>query len=405
MTGIDIDEPRVKMIKNGQNPIEGKEPGLSDLLSKIMKTGNLVVTTDHKVITDANYVLIIVETPFSLRSKEPIYTSLKSATLSVGQHLKKGALVIIESTIAPGTLRTIVQPVLEEKSGMKAGTDFHLAVAPERVMPGKLLHNLVTLDRVIGGINEESTQRAITLYSSIVKGKLYSTDSLTAEVVKTTENAYRDVQIAFANEIALLCENMEVDVHEVRELVNKSPFRDMHVPGAGVGGHCIPKDSWLLAFGARGKYEPRLLAIAREINDGMPHHMSDLCEAALRECGKRVYGSKITILGLAYLENSDDTRNSPTFLLVKSLEVLGAQPIVHDPYVLKSYDVPLTQNLSEALQDSDCIALVTAHDQYRELDLDHLKKLMRTYAIVDGRNLFDKEECIKRGIVYKGVGR
>jgi UDP-N-acetyl-D-mannosaminuronic acid dehydrogenase len=405
VSGIDIDEQKVKLINEGASPIEGHEPGLSELLERIIKSRKMIATTDYNPISEADYVLIVVETPFSLRSKEPLYTSLKSATRSVAQNLRKDTLVIIESTIAPGTISTIVQPILEEESGLKAGTDFFLASAPERVMPGKLLQNLVTLDRVVGGIDEESTKQAISLYSSIVEGELYHTDALTAEVVKTTENAYRDVQIAFANEVALLCENLGVDVYKVRELVNRSPFRNMHLPGAGVGGHCLPKDSWLLAFGSRGKYEPRLLAIAREINDGMPHHMSDLCESALREAGRRIYGSKIAILGLAYLENADDTRNSPAFMLVKALEILGAQPIVHDPYVKSSDDVVLTNDIEEALRDANCVALVTAHDEYRKIDLENTKKLMQTPIIIDGRNLFNKQECIDKGFIYKGVGR
>lgn len=405
VTGIDIDEQKIKMINQGKSPIEGNEPGFAELLEDIVKSGKMQVTTDYKPVAEADYVLVVVETPFSMRSKEPLYTSLKSATRSIAQHLRKDTLVIIESTIAPGTIGTIVQPILEEESGLRAGTDFLLATAPERVMPGKLLHNLVTLDRVVGGIDEESTNQAILLYSSIVKGELYPADALTAEVVKTTENAYRDVQIAFANEVALLCENLGVDVFQVRELVNRSPFRNMHLPGAGVGGHCIPKDSWLLAFGARGKYEPRLLAIAREINDGMPHHMSDLCEAALREAGKRIYGSKIAILGLAYLENADDTRNSPAFMLVKALEVLGAQPIVHDPYVKSSEGVVLTGDIEEALRDADCAAVVTAHNEYLTINLDAIKKLMQTPIIVDGRNIFNKQECLDKGFIFKGVGR
>jgi len=405
VTGIDIDEQKVQLINSGTSPIEGDEPGLAELLDKVSKSGNLIATSDYTSISESDYVLVIVETPFSLRRNEPLYTSLKSATRSVGKHLRKNTLVIIESTIAPGTIDTIVEPILEEESGMKAGVDFSLATAPERVMPGKLLHNLTTLDRVVGGIDEKSTEKAIELYKHIVQGELFGTDAITAEVVKTTENAYRDVQIAFANEVALLCENLNVDVYRVRELVNCSPFRNMHLPGAGVGGHCLPKDSWLLAYGAKGKYEPRLLATAREINDGMPHHMSSLCESALRESGRRIYGAKIAILGLAYLENSDDTRNSPAYMLVKALEVIGAQPHVHDPYVQSSDEIELTDDLDKVLKDADCVALVTAHDEYREIDLDKLKRAMRTHIIVDGRNIFDKEACLEKGFIYRCVGR
>ncbi len=405
VVGIDKDSQKVEIINRGENPIKGNEPGLSKLLMDVLASGNIKVTTTYDSISSSDYILIVVETPFDVRNREPIYTSLRAATKKVGEHLSKGSLVVVESTIAPGTINNIIRPILETESALMAGVDFFLAAAPERVMPGKLLYNLEHLDRVIGGIDEESTIRALELYKTIIGGELFGTDALTAEVVKTVENSYRDVQIAFANEIALLCENIGVDVFSVRELVNKSPYRNMHLPGAGVGGHCIPKDSWLLAFGAKGKHEPRLLAVAREINDGMPYHMSRLCESALHTQGKRVYGTKIAVLGLSYLENTDDTRNSPAFGLVKALEVLGAQPIVHDPYVRGADNIVLTHDFEEALRGADCLALVTAHDEYRNLDLDYLKSLMRTHVIVDGRNIFNKDECMKHGFIYKGVGR
>ncbi|MFW9975492.1 MAG: nucleotide sugar dehydrogenase [Candidatus Thorarchaeota archaeon] len=403
--GIDIVSKKVEQVNKGVCPIEGEEPGLPELVKKVVESGNLKASLSYDAIKDADYVIIVVETPFDLRSKEPYYSALRSATKSVGQHLAKDTLVVIESTVAPGTTNNIVLPILEAESGFKAGSDFLLAAAPERVMPGKLLNNLTNLDRTIGGINQESTDSALELYKHIVKGELFPTQALTAEVVKTTENAYRDVQIAFANEVALMCEILGVDVYDVRDLVNRSPFRNMHLPGSGVGGHCLPKDSWLLAFGAKGKYEPRLLAIAREINDGMPRHMSQLCESALREAGRRVYGAKVTVLGLAYLENSDDTRNSPAFTLLKALEVVGALPIVHDPYVKESNGILPLDDIKKALADSDSLVLVTAHDEYAQLDLDEIKKLMRTPIIIDGRKVFDKNECISKGFIYRGVGQ
>jgi len=405
VTGIDVIQEKVEVINKGGCPIEGDEPGLAELVKKVVQSGSLRTSLDYDAIQKADYVLIVVETPFDLRSKEPYYSSLRSASKSVGQNLSKGTLVVVESTVAPGTSSNIVLPILEEESGLKGGVDFFLATAPERVMPGKLLHNLNNLDRTIGGINEESTQAALGLYKNIVSGNLFCTDALTAEVVKTTENAYRDVQIAFANEVALMCEILSVDVYKVRDLVNRSPFRNMHLPGAGVGGHCLPKDSWLLAFGAKGKYTPRLLAIAREVNDGMPRHLSQLCEAALQQAGRRVYGSKVTVLGLAYLENSDDTRNSPAFTLIKALEVVGALPVVHDPYVSESNGIKPLNNIMESLKESDCLVIVTAHDEYKQLDLDEIKKIMRTPVLVDGRNVLDKEECILKGFIYRGVGQ
>lgn len=403
--GIDIVQEKIDRINSGESPIEGDEPNLGELVSNVVASKQLRATSDYTAIQSADYVLIVVETPFSNRINKPYYAALRSASRSVGQNLKKNTLVVVESTVAPGTIRTIVQPLLEAESGLNAGVDFKLATAPERVMPGKLLYNLVNMDRVVGGIDDASTDAAIELYRHIVKGELHKTDVLVAEVAKTTENAYRDVQIAFANEIALLCENIGVDVFEVRELVNKVPGRNMLLPGAGVGGHCLPKDSWLLAFGAKGRYEPRLIAVAREINDSMPLHMSDLCEEALEATRGSIYGSKVTILGVSYLENTDDTRNSPAFPLCQSLEVLGVETILHDPLAQSDISKPVLKDLDEAVAGSDCLAIVTAHDEYTNLDFGHIKSLMRTPVVVDGRNIIDENLCVEKGFSYWSIGR
>ncbi len=405
VTGIDIMEEKVEKVNAGVSPIEGEEPGLQELLERVVREGRLRATTDYGPVAEADYVIVVVQTPFDARRREPLYTALRTATRSVAEHLSPGTLVVVESTVAPGTTNNIVRPILEEVSRLRAGKDFMLATAPERVMPGKLLYNLVHLDRVIGGIDENSTRTAMELYRKVVKGELFATDALTAEVVKTTENAYRDVQIAFANEVALLCENMGVDVYVVRELVNRAPNRNMHLPGAGVGGHCLPKDSWLLAFGARGKYEPHLITVARSINDSMPRHMADLCEEALRQAGRQVFGSRVTVLGVAYLEESDDTRNSPALPLIRDLEVFGTSVVPHDPYVREIDGLRVEKDLRRAVDGSDCIALVTAHSQYADIDLDWLGSLMRTKTIVDGRHVFDRDECIRRGFVFRGIGR
>jgi UDP-N-acetyl-D-mannosaminuronic acid dehydrogenase len=235
--------------------------------------------------------------------------------------------------------------------------------------------------------------------------ELFPTDSLTAEIVKTTENAYRDVQIAFANEIALICEKFGVNAYEVRKLVNKCPFRDMHIPGAGVGGHCLPKDSWLLAYGVKNQLTPKIIALGREINDFMPHHVVELTEAALLKAQLKTQDAVVTVLGVAYLADSDDTRNSPAQPIINELKNKGAKIKAHDPFVKDFEELEISDNMDGALADSDCLILVTAHSEYKTLELDRIKKTMRTPIIVDGRNVFDKDECVKMGFVYFGIGK
>ncbi|UCD92831.1 MAG: nucleotide sugar dehydrogenase [Methanobacteriota archaeon] len=404
VVGIDVIQSKIDMINKGESPIKGKEPGLDELLKKVHKAGRLKATDDYSVCEGAYAVLIMVETPVD-RDNVPRYEALKSAVTSVGENLKKGTLVVIESTIAPRTTTDIVQPILEHKSGLKGGEDFYLVHCPERVAVGVLLKNLKELDRIIGGINEASAKKAKELYKNIVKGKLYLTDSITAEAVKTAENTYRDTQIAFANELAYLCEELGIDVFEVQKLVNTSPGRQMLLPGAGVGGHCLPKDPWLLLYGSGKTFQPKLIPTSRHINDSMPHHMVSLAEEALTQSKISPHGAKVAVMGYAFVEDSDDVRNTPALPIIDHFRRRGIEVVIHDPFVKGVEGIGLTKNLNDAVGGADCAIFVTAHSRYKNLKLKNLLQKMRTPIIIDGRNLFDRKKCIKEGFVYKGVGK
>jgi UDP-N-acetyl-D-mannosaminuronic acid dehydrogenase len=276
-------------------------------------------------------------------------------------------------------------------------------------MPGKLLEYITDFPRVVGGIDAESTRRAVDLYRTIVRKEITPTTVLTAELAKTMENAYRDVNIAFANEMARICESMGVDVFEIRELMNARHDRHMHLAGAGVGGHCLPKDPWLLKFGVDtyGRYPVpmRLIAMAREINDEMPFHLAQLAIEALDTQGRDLDGAKVAVLGVAYLEDSDDTRNTPAIPLIDLLQEKCAVVVAHDPYVRELDGYELTRDLEQALAGADAAVIVTKHRQYFELDLDWLRDRMRTPVLVDGRNVFDVEIVQGAGFVYRGIGK
>ena len=408
---------KIDWLNNGKNPIGGDEPGLSELIAKVVKKGTFRVTDDFSECKAADVILIDVQTPTDEKGV-PHYESLREVSKEVGTHMKKGVMVVLESTVAPGTTTNIVKPLLEEESGLVAGRDFSLVFSYERVMIGRLIKNIVHLPRIVGGIDEESTRRGVDLYKHIVKEQIYPTDSLTAELAKVVENTYRDVNIAFANEVALICESLGVDAFKVRELVNtlpndpsdasSNPLRDMHFPGAGVGGHCLPKDPWLLKYGVDtyGKFavEPNVIVKSRELNVWMPTHMADLVEEGLSDAGRKLDNAKIAILGVAFLENSDDTRNTPSKPLYELLLKKGAKPVLHDPYV-RDFDIPFTEDLNAALEGADAIALVTKHKDYVNLDLNSLKTQMRTPVLVDGRNVYIKEDCEKAGFIYRGVGK
>jgi len=396
--GIDIIEDRIQKINRGISPIEGNEPGLDELLETVIRQGNLHASMDYKDLGDQDIILIDVETPVD-EDHQPKYSALRSVLKELGPVLKPGALVIIESTIAPLTMQDLVLPMLEESSGEALNAGFFLGNCPERVMPGKLLHNLRNVSRVVGGMTSETAETMVNLYRNVVDADLDPTNCITAELVKTTENAYRDVNIAFANEVAIISEAVGGDVWKVRELVNKSPERNMHLPGAGVGGHCIPKDPWLLIANLKEGYQPRLIPAAREVNDGMPLHMADLTVNALKEAGVPIAEAKIAILGYAYLENSDDIRNSPSVVLVDNLSGLGADVIVHDPYI-DAYQGKVT----EKAKGCHAVIIMVKHNNYKELDLRKLKSVMKNLILVDGRNVINRSEAMNLGFIYQVIG-
>jgi len=408
---------KIDFLNQGKNPIGGDEPGLSELIKRVVDKKTFRVTDEVSECSDADVILIDVQTPTDEQGI-PHYESLKEVSKQIGKNMKNGVLVVIESTVAPGTTENIVKPILEDESKLRAGVDFSLVFSYERVMVGRLLKNIVYLPRIVGGIDEESTKRGVDLYENIVKEKIYPTNSLTAEVAKVVENTYRDVNIAFANEVALLCESLGIDVFDVRKLVNtlpndpsnpfSNPIRNMHFPGAGVGGHCLPKDPWLLKYGVdtygKFKVEPNVIVKSRMINMWMPNHTADLVEEALNDQGKKIVDAKIAILGVAFLENSDDTRNTPAKTLYETLVKKGAKPMLHDPYV-RDFDIPFSKDFNEVISGADAVVIVTKHKDYLNIDLNDLKDKMKTPVIVDGRNIFQKEECENIGFVYKGVGK
>ena len=395
--GIERSTEKVAQIRKGLSPIGGKEPGLAELLWEAVRAGRLRAESDYAACRPARAVLIAVETPVDETTHRPAYTALRAALESLGPHLSPDTLVVVESTIAPGTMAGLVRPLLEQASGLRIGENLYLAHCPERVTPGKLLHNLEHMPRVVGGMTPEAAALAVELYRHIVRAELDATDALTAEIVKTAENAYRDVQIAFANEVALLCEGLGADVWRVRELVNKCPYRDMHLPGAGVGGHCLPKDPWLLIANAPPEFQPRLIPAARAVNERMPLHVAELVVEGLREAGKDVRGARVAVLGYAFLENSDDTRHSPSATLVGRLRELGAEVVVHDPHVPEYQG-----DLRVRVQGCDAAVVMVRHEEYLHLNPAELAGLLSSPpVVVDGRHVFSPDAV---RWIYRGVG-
>lgn len=364
--GIDIDPGRVERISDGASPIDTAEPGLDKLLARVVAERRLLASTDYSDLDGAEIVTMNVQTPVDSNNR-PDTSALRAASSSLGSVIRRGTLVVVESTVAPGTTAEVVRPAIENSSGFVDGESFYLGVCPERVMPGRLLANIRHVARVCGASRPDVTAVMRAFYETIVEADIDTTTLLTAELVKVTENAYRDVQIAFANELSLICRDLGVDVWHVRELVNKVPERNVHRPGGGVGGHCIPKDPWLLA--ASSPSPLRLIPAARAINDSIPRELAVMAEdaaAALADVGLDPdRAQRVLVLGYSYLPESDDTRNSPSADLVEELEKRGLQVTVHDP-IVPGFQI----DLEAALADAGIAITMVPHASYAGMKID-----------------------------------
>jgi len=424
--GFQRDSPssgyKIAMLNRGESPLKGEEPGLDDLLKSVVSSGKFSCTSDFSKIAGLDAVTLSIQTPF-LNKEDllPDFSALKEGIRHVGRNLRPGMLVVLESTITPGSTDGFARELLESESGLVVGRDFALAHAPERVMVGRLLRNIREHDRCVGGIDDVSTRRAAELYSPVLTlGKVIPMTATAAEVTKTAENTFRDLQIAAANELALYCEAMGINFYDVRagidSLKGEGITRAMLWPGAGVGGHCLTKDTYHLERGVQvlGKElldypsgEPSLYVLARRINDFMPTHMFRLTLDGLKRAGVPVTGAKVALLGWAFLANSDDTRNTPAEPYRDLLLAAGAAVTVHDPYVADYPGVPIVPFVEQALEGADAVVIFAGHHQYRALKAPEIRNLTgkRHPVLVDGRNLVEPDAYIQEGFIYKGIGR
>jgi len=403
--GIDIDKNKIDFLNKSIYPIEGDEPGIDELLEKTISSGKFIATYNYSDAINADAWLVCVQTPFLVDEFKPNFTALNGALKSIGENMKKGCLVVIESTIPPGTMQEVVIPCLEAYSGLRAGFDFSVGHCPERVMPGKLLFNLSSYGRALGGLDDKSHKLMAEIYSKITSGKLDKVNLKTAETVKTFENTYRDAEIAIANDFAIYCDNMGVDFFEIRDLVNQVESRNLHLPGGGVGGHCIPKDTWLLAYGSRGKYTPEFLIKAREVNNKMPIYVAKQVLDAAKSLDISPQDCKVAILGLSYLEESDDVRNSPSEVLFNTLIEEKMSVSVHDYFVKYHPSIPFSYDLEETISGVDILVVMVAHKLYKSIDMEYIKRSMGGNYIIDTRNVFDLSALKKFGFEYYTIGR
>jgi len=385
--GIDINEEIVTKLNSGKVHIE--EPELEEVFLNVSRNGKLRVSQN---LEKSDIFIISVPTPLNEENKADL-SYIINAAAKVKDYIDKGNLIILESTSPPSTTRKVIGSMILKSTGLKAGEDYYLAFCPERVLPGKIIYELINNDRIIGGINKKSAEKAKEIYSSFVKGRILLTDLETAEFTKLAENTYRDVNIAFSNELALICNDYNINVWDVIKLANKHPRVNILSPGPGVGGHCIPIDPWFILNNvSRGN---TLIEKCRDINNSLPNIISK----KIMEIVKDKKDPKVTLFGASYKENIGDTRESPTKVIYKNLAKEKVNISVYDP-LSANFEYPLSSSLKDSLKGSDLLVLLVGHKIFKEVNLKHVSTLMRTKNIFDTRNFFKKEEAIRYGFKY-----
>lgn len=383
--GVRRNAEMVREINRGGCPVQ-EEPDLAEIVRQTVAKGNLVATTDGRSAAEQSDVILILVPLLVDGHGKPDFRQMREACNQAVKGLRKGDLVIVETTMPPGSIRKVVIPLLE-KSGLVAGRDFGVAHAPERLMTGRVIRNVYKYPKILGGLDQKSTEAAAGLYAPF--GEVVRVSSLeAAELVKVSEGVYRDVNIAYANTLGMLCEKHGVDAWEVIKAANHqtSDYCHIHLPGSGVGGHCIPVYPWFLINKGRSySTDVSLLRTARRINDAMPKHMKKLIDLCLKDHGKSPAASSVSVLGIAFRGGVKEPRFSPGTALLNLLKgyakVVAHDPMFSDDEIRSMGFEPAT--LDDALK-CDCVALVTDHAEYRR----EINKLESVAArVVDGRNV------------------
>ena len=395
--GFDVQEKKVQSVNEGHNYI-------GDIVdaefSKLVKEKRLQATSDFSFIKNVDTVAICVPTPLD-KYKQPDISYVVNSTKSIAEYLHKGMLVVLESTSYPGTTEEVVKPILE-KTGLKCGDDFYLAFSPERVDPGNKYYKTKNTPKVVGGVTKDCPEIAATLYRNVLEGEIYTVSSpAVAEMEKILENTFRNINVALANEMAVLCSRMGIDVWEVIDAASTKPYGFMpFYPGPGLGGHCIPIDPFYLTWKAREyDYHTKLIELAGEINDYMPEFVVENAAKVLNKHKKPLNGSKVLLLGVAYKKDIDDLRESPALKVIENLEKENALVKYNDPYipefkhkgkVYKSIDIN-----DDVIRDADIVIITTDHSKY-----DYNSIIKNAKLILDTRNAtakydVDKEKVFK----------
>lgn len=416
VVGIDTNLKLIEEVNSGKIGIH--EPGLKELVRKTVKSKNLKAASDFSALQNVDVIIVTVGTPLS-DDYSPNMSHIISASQSISKNLKRGHLVILKSTIPPGTTEGTVKQILE-KSGLKAGKDFGLVFSPERLAEGRAIKEFLSIPIIVGAPDKKSSQLASKFWELILKVKtIIVPDAKTAEMTKLADNLWIDLNIALGNEIALLCDKLGINALEVIKAANSLPKVEHNVnilmPSMGVGGYCLTKDPWFVhSIGKKHGIDLISPVISRKINDGMPIYTFNLIKESLEEQGKKIEDSKVAVLGISFKSNTGDCRLTPTKYAIELLEKSGCKLAIYDPLVNERDAKTVTQvamcsSIEEAVKNADCIAFFTGHEEFKKFPIEKLKKLScKKCSLIDGRNIFSNGEIIKiknLGFLYRGIGR
>ncbi|MDP4132472.1 MAG: nucleotide sugar dehydrogenase [Bacillota bacterium] len=384
--GFDVQSQKVDMVNTGKNYIGDV---VDADLEKIVKDGMLSATTDFSFVKDVDFIAICVPTPLD-KHQEPDISYVRDSSIAVSKYLKKGTMVVLESTTYPGTTEELIKPILEEGSGLKCGVDFYLGFSPERVDPGNLIYKTKNTPKVVGAIGQDATEVIAAMYRAVLEGDVHTVSSpAIAEMEKILENTYRNINIGLVNELAILCNRMGISMWEVIEAAKTKPYGfQAFYPGPGLGGHCIPLDPYYLTWKAREYgFHTSMIEASMMINDKMPEYCVDRAAKVLNGFKKAMNGAKVLVLGVAYKQDIDDYRESPAIRVIEVLLKEGADVTYFDPWVKTFREGELTMNsipslTGEVLEESDLVMVTAAHTN---VDYEFVQKHAK--AIFDTKNV------------------
>jgi len=407
--GLDINEILVNRINSGDFPLKD-EPAFEEIFNQVLKLGTFsAITKIKQVVPKSDVILLSLPTPMD-ENNVPVYSALETIGAQLSELMSLGTILIVESTIEPGFIENEFRNIIEGKSGrLKAGNNFGLGVCPETANPGEIKKDFESLPRLVGAIDEKTTQIIMKIYQHVFPVELIRMPNCkTANAVKLTTNIFRDINIAFVNELALLFEKMGIDILTVLEAADKKYNFQKHYPGAGVGGPCLPINSYQILNSAKkiGSFL-KIVQAAREINESMPLHIVDLIVDGFSEANLPVKGSTILVLGVSYKPEVKDVQLTPAKKIIEKLHELGANVKIYDPYFKNSelFDLKTENNLEEAVSNTNAVVIVTAHTEFQNIEPIFFKEKMKSPIVIDSRGVIDNDAAKKAELIFRGLGR